>query len=222
MSRLGTEINRLRIEKKLTQKQLGKLIGVSEGVINEIETGKRIVTGDLTVRIWKALGKQDDSYDLYAPLEKREEETTVKKVVNTAPEPIQQVWTDALSGVLRTIPVYGYKMDKVLFSKQLPVINNKVEGYPKDKVYYLQIEDNDMMGFRIIKGDIALAYEVQSIEKDGIYFIEYKGVRVIRQVKRLDKDQLLLVSNREGLMTEMVSIKNIKLLGGLKKLEIQL
>jgi len=47
-------------------------------------------------------------------------------------------------------------MDKAVDAKQLPIIQNKVEGFPKDKVFYLIIEDDDMSGFRILKDDLAL------------------------------------------------------------------
>jgi len=64
--------------------------------------------------------------------------------VKVVEKPVQDIWNDALSGILMTVPVYRYKMDKAVDAKQLPIIQNKVEGFPKDKVFYLIIEDDDM------------------------------------------------------------------------------
>ena len=113
-------------------------------------------------------------------------------------------------------------MDKIIATKQLPVVSNKVEGLAKDKVFYLKIEDNDMSGFRIMKEDLALAFSTQEFEKEGIYFIEYNDKRVVRQIKKLDIDKLLLIGNKGSLVTETVALKNIKILARLIRLEISL
>lgn len=222
MSRMGVEISRIRQEKGLSQKQLGKLVGVSEGFIAEVETGRRVLNGDLASRITRALGKEDDRYDLYETAEGTREDTAVKTPVKAVPLPVQQVWSDALGSILKIVPIFEYSMDKTVSTRQLPIVSNKVEGQPKEKVFYLKIEDQDMSGFRIAKGDLALASSMQEIEKDGIYFIEYGGKRAVRQVKRLDGDKLLLVSNRGSLVTETTTVKNIKVLARLIRLEIVL
>lgn len=221
MSRMGSEINRLRKEKDLTQKQLGKLVGVSEGFIADVETGKRVLNDELAARIYKVLGQEAAKDDLYVPKE-RGSTDAVKNLEKVVPKPVQQVWSDALGEVLKIVPVYDYKMDKTVDTKQLPIVSNKVEGYPKDKVFYLQIEDNDMTGFRISKGDLALSYSTQEIDKDGIFLIEYAGKRAVRQVKRLEGDKLLMVSNKGSLVTETVTVKNTRVLARLIRLEIRL
>lgn len=137
-------------------------------------------------------------------------------------KPVQAIWTDALSGVIMTVPVYDYKMDKAVGSRQLPIIANKVEGYSKDKIFYLSVEDNEMSGFRITKGDLVLACGAQEIEKDAMYFIEQDGRKYIRQIKKLDQDKLLLVSNSGSLSTETTSKKDVKVLAKLIRLEIML
>lgn len=95
-----------------------------------------------------------------------------------------------------------------------------MEGYAKEKVFYLIIEDTDMAGFRIFKGDRAFGVLENQIDKDGFFLIEYNGERVVRQVKKLQGDKLLLVYNRGTLITETVSTKEIKVIARLVKLEV--
>lgn len=226
MSRLGNEISRLRQEKGLTHKQLAKLAGVSEGFILDVEAGRRVLKDDVASRIIKKLGQEADKYDLNDGNDDAGQEAPVKSVarlpVKAAPMPVQQVWSDALGGILKTIPVYDYNMDKALETRQLPIVSNKVEGFAKEKVFYLKIDESDMAGFRIMRGDVALAFMAQEFDKDGIFFIEHKGKKAVRQLKKLDAGKLLIVSNKGGISTETVNLKDIKFLARLIKIEIPL
>jgi len=220
---MGLEISRLRKELGLTQKQLGKISGVSEGFIIDVEAGRRILNEDLIKKLSKALrgeiAKLDIVYESENNTYKPEPKKNVEKVVE---KPVQDIWNDALAGVIMTVPVYNYKMERQAEIKQLPIINNKVEGFPKDKVFYLIIEDNDMAGFRILQGDRALVYSTHEIDKDGIYFIDYKGKKTVRQVKNIEGGKLLLVGNKGSLVTETVYKKDVNILGRLIRLEILL
>jgi hypothetical protein len=137
-------------------------------------------------------------------------------------QPVQEVWDDAFGNILKTVPIYDYRMDRIMDKKLLPIEKNKVEGFPKEKVFYLNIEDSDMAGFRIFKGDRALSVLTNEITSDGFFFVEYSGTRAVRQVKRLQADKLLLVCNKGSLITETISTKDIKILARLIKLEIVL
>lgn len=225
MTRLGTEISRLRQEKGLTYKQLAKLAGVSEGFIIDVEAGKRVLKDEVAARITKILGQEEDKYGLSGGSDEPAEEpvkSPERPHIKAAPKPVQQVWSDALGGILKTIPVYDYTMDKILETRQLPIVSNKVEGFAKEKVFYLKIDESDMAGFRIMRGDTALACMTQEFDKDGIFFMEYNGKRAVRQAKKLDGAKLLLVSNKGGISTETVSMKDIKFLGRLIRIEIAL
>lgn len=228
MSRIGQEINKVRLKKGKTPKQLAKALGVSESFVLDIESGKKIVSDDMIGRISKALDFELGPIGLFASDDKFAPSTgnndsvrPVKKVASVATnEPVQQVWDDAFGNILKTVPVYGYKMDKIIDKKLLPIEKNKVEGYAKEKVFYLNIEDTDMAGFRIFKGDRAFGVLENQIDKDGIFLIEYNGERAVRQVKKLQGDKLLLVYNRGTLITETVSTKEIKAVARLVKLEV--
>lgn len=220
MSRIGSEISRLRKELGITQKQLAKLVGVSEGFIVDVETGKRILNEDLIKKFSRALRGEVGKLELYEAEENKPEPD--KNVVKVVEKPVQDIWNDALAGILMPIPVYRYKMDKSIDTKQLPIIHNKVEGFPKDRLFYLIIEDNDMSGFRIIKDDLALVYSTHDIDKDGIYFVDYKGKRIVRQIKDIGSGRMLLVSNSGRLVTDTVYRKDLNVLGRLIRLEIML
>lgn len=222
MGRMGLEISRLRKEIGMTQKQLAKLVGVTEGFIIEVEAGRKILKGDLITKISKALRKEAGKLELFEEDEQAIRPEPDKKVVKVIEKPVQQTWNDALSGVLMNVPVFTYKMDKTLDVKKLPIIANKVEGFPKDKVCYLAIEDNEMIGFKMTRGDLVLAHITHEIEKDAIYLIEYNGKRIVRQVKALDGGKLLLVSNEGRLAAETVYKKDVKILAHLIRLEITL
>lgn len=240
MSRIGQEINKLRLQKGMSPKQLARTLGVSESFILDIESGKKIISDDMIGRVSKALDFELGPIGLFAsedltqksPEQERAPRTpaTSGKIAGTQAvmsktsqnQPVNQVWDDAFGNILKTVPVYDYKMDKLIDKKLLPIEKNKVEGFQKEKVFYLNIEDSDMSGFRIFKGDRALSVLTGDMDSDGIYFIEYNGTRAVRQVKRLQTDKLLLVSNKGTLVTETISTKNIKVIARLVKLEILL
>lgn len=219
MSRIGGKIKEARLSANMTEKQLAKKIGVAESFIKEVETGRKVINESVIERISKVLGK--DLNDIGMSFEEetfKEEVAQPKKVI----EAVQEVWNDAFSSVLKTVPIYGYDLNKAINGRQMPVLNNKIEGHNKDKVLFLQIEDDDMIGFRIGKGDLAFGHISHEVENNAICLIENKGNRVIRQIKKLDNTKLLLVSNKGSLITETVGVKDIKVLVKLERVEIKL
>lgn len=222
MNRIGFEVSRLRKEIGMTRKQLAKLVGVTEGFITDVEEGRKVVNSDIATKLSKALRQEIGKLDTFEDVKglyKPEPDRNVTRVVE---KPVQQVWNDALAGVLKQVPVYDSKMEKQIDSRQLPIIGNKIEGCPKDKVLYLKIDNNEMSGFRIFKGDLALSYSTQEITKDSIYLIEYSGEKKIQQIRTLDNEKLLLVSNNGNLSTITALKKDVHVLAKLIKIEITL
>ncbi|MHB8063250.1 MAG: helix-turn-helix domain-containing protein [Ruminiclostridium sp.] len=241
MSRIGQEINKLRLQKGMSSKQLAKKLGVSEGFVLEIESGKKIINDDMIGRVSKALDFELGPIGLFASDDKlgqvqtQTDDSSSRTSLRTGAsdntastaatkasvqQPVQEVWDDAFGNILKTVPIYDYRMDKIIDKKLLPIEKNKVEGFQKEKVFYLNIEAGDMVGFRIFKGDRALCVLTNEITSDGIFFVEYSGTRAVRQVKRLQADKLLLICNKGSLITETISTKDIKVLARLIKLEI--
>ncbi|WP_029451583.1 S24 family peptidase [Clostridium algidicarnis] len=233
MSRVGEKIKNARLDSKMTQKQLAKKLGVAESFVNDVEMGKRIINESLITRISKILDKNINDISMSIDEEALNEETVKPKApIYTADslsnkkgkpkEEVQDIWNEAFGDVLKNIPIFNYDMSKVVDNKKLPVISNKIEGHPQDKVFFLQIENDDMAGFRMRKGDLALCHFISDMEANTICLIEVEGRKIIRKVKRLDNNKALLLNHNVDLDTETVLIKNVKFIARLDKLEILL
>lgn len=234
MSRLGEQIAKLRTAKGMTRKQLGKAIGVNEKFIESIELGKRAVNDDLLRKLSKVLEQEISSVMVYEVEENSEGKDTntygselrrgtVSKIPKkTEKAEINDMWGEAFGSVLRAVPVYKYDLSTVIEKRYMAVLSNKIEGYSKDKVFFLEIADDEMAGFRIRKGDISFGYFTHELENNAVCLIEYKGQRVVRQIKRLEGNRILIISNGRNLATETAEAKDVKILARLVKLEILL
>jgi len=224
MSGIGDKIKNARNAKGLSQKQLAKKLGVAEGFINEVESGRKVVNEKLMDRIGKVLGGDLENMSSMLNnliVEEEKARDTVKRPTKVV-EAISDVWNDALGSVLKSVGIYKYDLNKPTGKRELPIISNKIEGFSQDKVLYLEIEDDDLMGFRICKGDLAFANLTSEVENNAICLIDYNGERVLRQIKKLDANKVLLISNRGSLRTETVGPKDIKVIAKLNRLEIKL
>lgn len=221
MSRLGDRIKQVRETKAVSQKQLGKKIGVSESFINDIELGRKVINEKFIEKISKILGEEiEDTSVSFQDVEDAEERRPKLERPNTGK--VNEVWNDAFSSVLKDVIIYKYDLVKSIGVKQMPIISNKVEGYAQDKVLFLEIENDDMLGFRICSGDIAFAHLTHEVENNAISLVDYNGARVLRQIKKLDSNKLLLISNRVSLRTDTVQHNDIKVIAKLDRLEFKL
>ncbi|MCM0647875.1 XRE family transcriptional regulator [Clostridium swellfunianum] len=234
MSRAGERLQNIRTQLGLSQKQLAKKLGVAENFINEVEQGRKILSEALINKLSKLTGKDINDITMSIEEEASREEVDIKsdavrvnrvastKASNKELPKVNDVWSDALNSVLKTIPVCKYDLKETVGSRQLPVVSNKVEGHALDKVIYLLIEEDDMIGFRIGKGDIAFAHLTHEAENNAICLLEINGERVIRQIKKLDNSKVLLISNKGSLRTETAYIKDINVIARLDRVEIKL
>ena len=221
MSRVGDKIKAVREAKAISQKQLGKKIGVSESFINEIEMGRKVINEKFLEKISKILGEEIEDTSVSFHSDEYVEERK-PKLQKPSEEKVNEVWNDAFSSVLKNVAIYKYDLAKAIGIKQMPIISNKVEGYAQDKVLFLEIENDDMLGFRICSGDIAFAHLTHEIENNSISLLDYNGERVLRQIKKLDVNKILLISNRGSLKTETVQHKDIKVIAKLDRVEFKL
>lgn len=231
MSRVGDKIKEARESSGLSQKALGKKLGLAEKYINEVELGRKVVNESLIQKIEKVLNTNLNDISMVVTDEDLQEEkkkVAAKKSAPTVSSPkvnlseVNEDWSSAFSSVLKKVPIYDYDFEKQFGFRELPIHSNKINGYAVDKVFYISIQDDDMAGFRISKGDIALVHSVKEFENNSIYLVEHNAKRVIRQVKKLDNTKILLVSNKLTVNTETVNIKEIKPLAKLDTLEIKL
>ncbi|AOR22268.1 helix-turn-helix domain-containing protein [Clostridium taeniosporum] len=222
MSRVGEKIKQAREKNGLSAKVLAKKLGVAEKYINDIELGRKVANESFIARASKFLKTDLNDINMVVTDEELMKE---KEILRKTPKPKAQkseVWTDAFSSVIKNVPIYNYSLTSIKGTKELIVHSNKVEGYPQDKVLYLEIENDEMSGFRILKGDLVFAHKVKEFSNNGIFLIDHKGERKIRQIRSLGNSKVLLISNGGSLFTETTEIKEINIIAKLERIEIKL
>lgn len=230
MSRVGEKLKEARLKSGLTQKALAKKLGVSDKFINEVEIGKRVVQENFIERASKLLNVDLNDISMVVTdealmEERKEEKAREKENKKVSPKTLgetSEVWTEAFSSVLKKVNIYDYSLNNVLGDKELPNYSGKIEGFPVDKVMYLKVSDNDMSGFRIMKGDLAFGHLVKEVSNNGIFLIEYKEKRIIRQIKLLGNSRALLISNEGSVRTETVELNSLKVIAKLERIEFNL
>lgn len=227
MSRVGEKIKEARLQSGMSQKALAKKLGVAEKFINEVEMGRRIAQESFIDKASKILKADFNDVSMVVTDEALlEERKTIKETKsnfsrNNKPKE-EEVWTSAFSSVLKNVPIFDYTLKNSKGFKELPIHSNKVEGFAQDKVLYLEIQDDEMSGFRMLKGDLAFASLVKEPSNNGIFLVDYKGKRAIRQIKLLGNSKALLVSNGGSLLTETMNLNEFSVVAKLERLEIRL
>lgn len=226
MSRVGLKIKEARLKSGMSQKRLAQKLGVAEKFINEVEMGRKVAQESLIEKASKVLNTNFNDISMVVTDEALEEERiTLRESKNKALKnkvENNEVWTSAFSSVLKNVPIFDYSLKNSKGFKEMPIHSNKVEGHSQDKVLYLEIQDDEMSGFRMLKGDLAFANLVKEVSNNGMFLVEYKGKRAIRQIKNLGNSKVLLVSNGGSLLTETMNINEMVVLAKLEKLEIKL
>lgn len=224
MTRIGEKIKFLRNKNGMTQKKLAKKLGVSESYINEIENGRKVAKEDIINKISKIFSTELDDVNMYSEENSKEEKIKVKpiEVRHLKKKEVNEVWGDAFNSILKDVSILKMDLKTKVGVRQLPVISNKIEGHPKEKVFLVEVQDNDMLGFRIAKGDIAFAHIDNEVRNNAICIVDFNGESIIRQIKKIDSSKILLISNENSIRTQTVNIKDIKIIARLDKVEIKL
>ncbi|NLO84952.1 MAG: LexA family transcriptional regulator [Clostridiales bacterium] len=243
MSRLGDLLQTERIRRKMTLKQVAKVAGVSEGYLKDVEEGKRIIADDQARRILKKIGLKEHNEEGFTL---DDIAATVDLQTTTAPQAVQPVraakstettavyqskaddqmvtggiWLDALSSVLKRVPVYNAVMKEV-DHKLLPIMDGRIEGAAPDKVYYLSSPDDSMRGFRILKDDHCLIVPSNSPIDGAVMLVEYNQHRYLRKVKKLDALHVLLQSYDREYSAETCALPDVNILGRVLKVEFSI
>ena len=240
MSRLGDLLMLERTRQKLTRKQVARMCGISEGYLKDVEEGRRIIQDDQARRILNKLGtsqrnEAEFSLDEIAAtvdlgtLAPQKPAPQPEKKPEPRPEPARPVsaeeqsgiWLDALSSVLRPVPVMNAGWIQVS-RKMVPIQDGKIEGAKPERVVYFLAPDDSMRAMRIEKGDLVLVVP-QNLPEDGaIMLVEYGAHRCLRRVKLLGNSNILLQSGDRELGAESVHISDIKIVGRAVRVEITL
>ena len=242
MSRLGDLIRTERVRQKMTPKQVARKCGVSESYIMAVEAGTRIIADDQARRILKTIGLREQTEadftldDIAATVDLASVQPQLAKAV-ARPKPKEaekvasteekdegvagSVWLDALTSVLKRVPVMNAVMKPVDY-QLLPIQNGRIEGANPDKVFYFLAPDDSMRGFRIHSGDRALIVPAQSPVDGAVMLVEYNAHRYLRKVKKLDGFQVLLQSYDREYDAQTAQLSEVNFIGRAVRLEINL
>lgn len=240
MSRLGDLLHTERLRRNMTLKQVAKLGGVSEGYLKDVEEGKRIIADDQARRILKKMGLQEHNEagfsleDIAATVDVETIAPKKPAAAKQAPKETETVyqskaeetvtggiWLDALSSVLKRVPVYNAVMKEV-GHRLLPIMDGRIEGSAPDKVFYLSAPDDSMRGFRILREDQCLIVPSNSPIDGAIMLVEYNHHRCIRKVKKLDGMNVLLQSYDREYNAEAAALPEITFIGRVVRVEFTL
>ncbi len=239
MSRLGDLLRTERLRRGLTPKQVGRMCGVSEGYIKEVEAGTRIIADDQARRILKKIGLTEQNeagftlddiaatVDLSTVQPKPVAPAPPKKETEVAYQDEDEkqvsgsVWLDALTSVLKRVPVYNAVMTEV-DHRLLPILDGRVEGASPDKVFFFVAPDDSMRGFRILKDDLALVLPARSPIDGAVMLVEYNNHRCLRKVKQVDAMRVLLQSYDREYSAETFAANEISFMGRASRVEFEL
>ncbi len=242
MSRLGDLIRLERTRQKLTYKQVARKCGVSEKYLEEVESGRRIIQDEQARRILRTMGMKqqteadftlDDiaaTVDLQSAVpsiaQAAERKLTKKEKREGTEEDASgtvagSIWLDALAGVLKHVPVMNAAMKEV-GHRLLPITNGKIEGANPDKVYYLMAPDNDLRGFRVMKGDLLLVVPAQAPVDGAIMVLDTPFGKIIRKTVAMPNFQVMLQKFDQACESEIKNLNAITCVGRCVRLEAEL
>ena len=224
MSRLGDTIRAARVKARLTEKALGKKCGLAESNIKDIESGKKIVSDEQAQRILKVLGVDNPiSTELEVaaepPVKLRPKPRAYILPVEeqNAPDAAAQAesndaWLDALSGVVKRVPVIS--PDGVVIDHMLtPIVSGKIEGGAPDKVLYYRCPDDMLRGFRVHAGDLLLTVPAAKVEDGALMLVDFRGERVVRKLLKLDGARVQLQAFDHEFTAVVAPAAEVKVLG---------
>lgn len=221
MNRLAEKIKNARIAAKLTEKELAQKSGVSISYLLQVESGKKVISEKIADQILSSLGEKIEFID--PKLEAKEEAVKnpleARKIVSKQ-EPSKSKnhviptgqWQDALSGIVKRIPIYDLVRWENIGYKEHPVIDNKVDGYNGEKLLYVKVTNNQVSGLRIKMNDLVFVLESHEVGKNGIYLLKYQNKRIIRQVIKVNNREFSLIQGG-ATEAEIVDRKQIEVMG---------
>lgn len=239
MGRLGDLLRTERLRQKMTLKQVARKCGISEGYLEAVENGTRIIADDQARRILRTIGIRQQTEadftldDIAATVDLAQVRATPVKPVVKKEEPVRvastedekgvagSVWLDALGSVLKRVPVMNAVM-KPVDHKLIPVENNRIEGANPDKVFYFLAPDDAMRGFRIHKGDWVFVVPAQSPVDGAVMLVEYDSHRALRKIKKLDDFRVMLQSYDREYDAQTYALNEVTFLGRATKVEFAL
>ena len=157
-----------------------------------------------------------------APQPRQAEKPAESETVYQSEKPVSGgVWLDALTSVLKRVPVYNAVLKEV-DHRLLPVLDGRIEGAAPDKVFYLVAPDDSMRGFRILRDDLCLVVPSGSPIDGAVMLVEHNQHRYLRKVKKLDALNVLLQSYDREYAAETCALPDVNFLGRVVKVEFSI
>ena len=226
MNRVAINIKEARLKAKMTEKELAKKCGLTEGYIVQIESGKKVINEKAAENILNVLGAKLDFVDkIEADEEKqdkpKEEKPVAKKEEFYNIQPTEQ-WSDALANIIKKFPVYDMDTNKIVDYKELPILGKKIEGYHWDKVLFIQATNNELEALRIKKNDTVMLCITNEIHNNSIYLFEMNQKKMLRQLRKEANNKVVLSTGLKGESPVITEMSKIKVIGKCVKVEFQL
>ncbi len=247
MSRLGDLLKTERLRRNLTIKKVAKLGGVTEKYLESVEMGTRIIPDDQARRILKKMGIAEPTEanftldEIAATVDLETVKTKTDYVSKKVEEPykyndeydnndkakkedkgvVGSIWLDALSSVIKKVPVYNAVMKEVS-SKLIPLENGKIENADPNKVMYFIAPDDEMRGFRILKDDMVFIVPAGSPVDNAIMLVNIKNHISLKKMKKLDAFNVMIQSYGRELLAETYPVSDIVFIGKAVRLEAYL
>ena len=246
MSRLGDLLRTERLRRKMTLKQVAKLSGVSESFLKDVEEGKRIIADDHARRILKKIVLTEQTEqgftldDIAATVDLETVKPSTQQLVAPKPQRIPEesvtvyhddesdkgqvqgsVWLDALTSVLKRVPVYNAVMKEV-DHRLLPILDGRIEGASPDKVFFYTVPDDSMRGFRILKDDLCLVVPAGSPIDGAVMLVDHNEHRYLRKIKKMDALTVLLQSYDREYAAEPCALPEATFMGRVVRVEFSL
>ncbi|NBG89310.1 helix-turn-helix domain-containing protein [Isachenkonia alkalipeptolytica] len=229
MNRLAEQIKKAREQASLSEKALAKKCGISESYLRDIESGRKVIKEDIAEKILKKLGK---SMDFISVAEEPTDEASDKVKAGKKQDSKEELqnydlkptgsWQKALGNLVKTYPVQRMDNGKVVGEKSLPLMENKVEGYHPDKLFFIEVTDNALQGLRIKKGDIVTVLDTQEIENGALYLINVAKGRMVRKLRKEGSGKIALFQGLEGENGVSKKKSELKIIGKCIKVEFSL
>lgn len=241
MSRLGDLIHLERTRQGLTAKQVARKCGISDKYLLEVESGKRIIADDQARRILRSMGMKEQTeadFTLDDIASTVDLQSALPRVQQAMKKPVPRedskgaatddksgidgsIWLDALSSVLKHVPVYNAVM-KEISHRLLPVNDGKIEGAPADKVFYFSAPDNAMRGFRVRRGDLVLIVPATAPVDGALMLLETPIGKMLRVIKVMPRFQVMLQTFDQAFESEIANVADLTIIGRGVRLEAEL
>nr|MDD6336069.1 helix-turn-helix transcriptional regulator [bacterium] len=232
-NRFGKQVNAARTEKGMGAKELARKVGVSEQVILDIESGRRVAPGDVANRLSRVLGLEEISVSswLDAPDVQLGDPSTSRlrapkakaaPVKQEAPrEDVSSLWLSAMRGVVRAVPVLD---DAKAPARDVVTPEGKIAGAPAEKAFYIRCPD-DALGFKgVPKGAFLLCVPVREVAVGMVVVLQNGANRQVVAINSLTVSNMEVLSGPDmpGLVRTTLHRGAVRVLGRVVRSELDL